>query len=258
MIQHYFKIAFRNILKYKTQSIISILGLAVGFTCFALANLWIHYEMTYDAYHEGADRMYILCKESVFGVNGYSTSMPYPASTLLKNDFPEVEATCAYTRWGQETDVKADGRVVRTCEMQADSCFMNMFNISVLSGSMDFMYSDEKIALTEDVAMRLFGSVDVLGKEVKNYNDDTRTVCAILANLNHSNVTFGCWGQGEYFRKWQNDWYNGSFEIIIKLRKGTDPIAFQRKLAANETKADPRDPHGVFENIRLIPLDEYH
>lgn len=214
--------------------------------------------MTYDAYHEGADRMYILCKESVFGVNGYSTSMPYPASTLLKNDFPEVEATCAYTRWGQETDVKADGRVVRTCEMQADSCFMNMFNISVLSGSMDFMYSDEKIALTEDVAMRLFGSVDVLGKEVKNYNDDTRTVCAILANLNHSNVTFGCWGQGEYFRKWQNDWYNGSFEIIIKLRKGTDPIAFQRKLAANETKADPRDPHGVFENIRLIPLDEYH
>ena len=258
MIQHYFKIAFRNILKYKTQSIISILGLAVGFTCFALAHLWIHYEMTYDAYHEGADRMYILCKESVFGVNGYSTSMPYPASTLLKNDFPEVEATCAYTRWGQETDVKADGRVVRTCEMQADSCFMNMFNISVLSGSMDFMYSDEKIALTEDVAMRLFGSVDVLGKEVKNYNDDTRTVCAILANLNHSNVTFGCWGQGEYFRKWQNDWYNGSFEIIIKLRKGTDPIAFQRKLAANETKADPRDPHGVFENIRLIPLDEYH
>lgn len=142
--------------------------------------------------------------------------------------------------------------------MQADSCFMNMFNISVLSGSMDFMYSDEKIALTEDVAMRLFGSVDVLGKEVKNYNDDTRTICAILANLNHSNVTFGCWGQGEYFRKWQNDWYNGSFEIIIKLRKGTDPIAFQRKLAANETKADPRDPHGMFENIRLIPLDEYH
>ena len=258
MIQHYSKIAFRNILKYKTQSIISILGLAVGFTCFALANLWIHYEMTYDAYHEGADRMYILCKESVFGVNGYSTSMPYPASTLLKNDFPEVEAACAYTRWGQETDVKADGRVVRTCEMQADSCFMNMFNISVLSGSMDFMYSDEKIALTEDVAMRLFGSVDVLGKEVKNYNDDTRTVCAILANLNHSNMTFGCWGQGEYFRKWQNDWYNGSFEIIIKLRKGTNPIAFQRKLAANETKADPRDPHGVFENIRLIPLDEYH
>lgn len=258
MIQHYFKIAFRNILKYKTQSIISILGLAVGFTCFALANLWIHYEMTYDAYHEGADRMYILCKESVFGVNGYSTSMPYPASTLLKNDFPEVEAACAYTRWVQKVDLKANDCTVETNNIQADSCFMKMFNISILAGSMDFMYSNDKIALTEDVAMRLFGSTDVLGKEVKNYNDDTLTICAILSNLDHSNLSFGYWEQGEYFRRWQNDWSNGSFEIIIKLRKGTDPIAFQKKLAANETKADPRDPRRVFEEIRLMPLNEYH
>ena len=258
MIQHYFKIAFRNILKYKTQSIISILGLAVGFTCFALANLWIHYEMTYDAYHEGADRMYILCKESVFGVNGYSTSMPYPASTLLKNDFPEVEAACAYTRWVQKVDLKANDCTVETNNIQADSCFMKMFNISILAGSMDFMYSNDKIALTEDMAMRLFGSTDVLGKEVKNYNDDTLTICAILSNLDHSNLSFGYWEQGEYFRRWQNDWSNGSFEIIIKLRKGTDPIAFQKKLAANETKADPRDPRRVFEEIRLMPLNEYH
>ena len=258
MIQHYFKIAFRNILKYKIQSIIGIFGLAVGFTCFAFANLWIHYETTYDAYHEGADRMYILCKENVFGVNGYSTSMPYPASTVLKNDFPEVEAVCAYTRWGQKIDLKANGRTVKTNDIQADSCFMKMFNISILSGSMDFMYSNDKIALTEDIAMHLFGSTNVLGKEVKNYNDDTLTICAILSNLNHSNLSFGYWGQGEYFRRWQNDWSNGSFEIIIKLRKGTDPVIFQKKLAANETKADPRDPRRVFEDIRLIPLNEYH
>ena len=30
MILHYFKIAFRNLCKYKTQNIISIIGLAVG------------------------------------------------------------------------------------------------------------------------------------------------------------------------------------------------------------------------------------
>ena len=36
MIQHYFKIAWRNLLKYKTQNIISILSLAVGVVCFAI------------------------------------------------------------------------------------------------------------------------------------------------------------------------------------------------------------------------------
>ena len=32
MFIHYLKVAFRNLLKYKTQTIISVLGLAVGFT----------------------------------------------------------------------------------------------------------------------------------------------------------------------------------------------------------------------------------
>ncbi len=60
MIRHYFKIAFRNLLKYKTQSIISIIGLAVGITCFALATLWIRYEMTYDTFHRRADDIYLV------------------------------------------------------------------------------------------------------------------------------------------------------------------------------------------------------
>ena len=53
MIKHYLKVAFRNLMKYKTQSLVSIIGLAVGFTCFALSALWIRYEMTYDDFHEG-------------------------------------------------------------------------------------------------------------------------------------------------------------------------------------------------------------
>ena len=60
MIKHYLKVAFRNLIKYKTQSLVSIIGLAVGFTCFALSVLWIRYEMTYDNFHEGADRIYLV------------------------------------------------------------------------------------------------------------------------------------------------------------------------------------------------------
>ena len=50
MITHYLKVAFRNLVKYKTQTLISIIGLSVGFTCFALSVLWIRYEMTYDIF----------------------------------------------------------------------------------------------------------------------------------------------------------------------------------------------------------------
>ena len=70
MIRHYLKIACRNLLKYKTQSIISILGLAIGFTCFALAVLWIRYEMTYDTFHEGFDRIHLVYQKSALSDTG--------------------------------------------------------------------------------------------------------------------------------------------------------------------------------------------
>ena len=69
MITHYLKVAFRNLVKYKTQTLISIIGLSVGFTCFALSVLWIRYEMTYDNFHEGADRWQVInliCRETDF------------------------------------------------------------------------------------------------------------------------------------------------------------------------------------------------
>lgn len=44
---------------------------------------------------------------------------------------------------------------------------------------MEFLYSDNKIALTEETAMSLFGSTEVLGQEIEA-NDTPKTVCAIL------------------------------------------------------------------------------
>jgi hypothetical protein len=60
MLIHHLKISYRNLQKYKVQSVISIIGLAVGFTCFAMATLWVRYEMTYDNFHRDADRMYLV------------------------------------------------------------------------------------------------------------------------------------------------------------------------------------------------------
>lgn len=256
MIKHYFKIAFRNLLKYKTQNIISVIGLAIGFTCFALANLWIHHEMTYDSAYIGSERMCMLYQKNTLNDSGYSTSMSYPLSTLLKETFPEIEATCAYTRW-QENELQAEGQpIIPATSMQGDSCLMNMFGIKVIAGSMEFMYSDDKIALTEEMAIRLFGTTDVLGKEVKTQGSSV-TVCAILNGSKHSNLSFDFWEKGAYFQQWKANWQNASFKIIIRLKPGIEFAAFQKKLNANKHKVDLRDLGGIFEDLLLMPLQDY-
>lgn len=108
MIRHYLKVAVRNLLKYRGQTAVSVVGLAVGFACFAFSAIWIRYEMTYDAQHKGAERMHLLCRKSAFTDLGYSTGMPLPSPSFLKRHFPEVEEGCAYIYW-PDAELKAEG-----------------------------------------------------------------------------------------------------------------------------------------------------
>lgn len=44
MIRHYLKVSLREFVKYKTQSLVSIIGLAIGFTAFILGGYWLWWE----------------------------------------------------------------------------------------------------------------------------------------------------------------------------------------------------------------------
>ncbi|MDF9829500.1 FtsX-like permease family protein [Parabacteroides sp. PF5-6] len=100
MFLHYLKIAFRNLRKYKTQNIISIIGLAIGFVCFAFSALWIRYEMSYDNFHQDADRIYVVQRVPFKWINGSNEIRYYNSSYLfaewLEENYPEVEEGCAF------------------------------------------------------------------------------------------------------------------------------------------------------------------
>jgi len=109
MLHHHLKIAFRNLRKYKTQNTISIIGLAVGFTCFAFSALWIRYEMSYDNFHPKADRIYrvhtALYKWNTVesGSNEeIQSSTSYQLANWLKSYYPEIEEACGIFIQGTE------------------------------------------------------------------------------------------------------------------------------------------------------------
>ena len=255
MILHYLKIAWRNLLKYRMQTAVNVVGIAVGFACFAFANLWMRYEASFDSRHEGADRMYLLYAETAIEAGGLSPHVPYPVSTLLKQEFPEVEAACAFTRYTKADKLELEGQPeVELPSIQLDSCFMNLFGIRVLAGTNDFLYTDGRIALTERTARRLFGTTDVLGRTV-TCNDEEVTVCAIVSDLPHSNFSFGFIHKGAYFRKWQDVWYNGGFEVVVRLAPGVSPQALEEKFRAYAGQTDDRN-RKITGRLRLMPLSE--
>lgn len=90
MLQHYINIALRNFIKYKLQTVISIVGLAIGLVCFAYGINWLKYETTYDGFYPQSKQIYRL-----YGIDkqtGKKTEeLPLVLARKLKQDFPEIK-----------------------------------------------------------------------------------------------------------------------------------------------------------------------
>jgi putative ABC transport system permease protein len=56
MLHNYLKIAWRNIKRHKGYSIINIAGLTIGIACSVLVMIYVIDQLSYDRFHEKANR----------------------------------------------------------------------------------------------------------------------------------------------------------------------------------------------------------
>lgn len=247
MIQHYLKIAFRNLLKHKTQNIISILGLGVGFTCFVLAALWIQYEMTYDDFHKEADNIFLVRAQSTYYTNGISNTTPYPLSAYLKSTYPEVNKACN-ARISKDF-LKLEDRSQIISVLGVDSTYIQMFGIQIKEGNMNFI-EDQKgeVAITEKFARTLFGNQSPLDKVLNIGNRDYK-ICAIVSGWsNHSNMPYDILTPLNVYRTgWGPVVYS-----FIQVASQTDKKAFAKKLS--NVKFTDINSESNLGNLILTPL----
>jgi len=191
MLKHYLKIAFRNLWKYKTQSVISIIGLTVGFTCFALASLWMRHEKSYDNFYRDGERIYLIRSADKDLTDSYRLGMsrshtPDPIVGYLKQHFPELETA---TRFDFRPEVKTtvsikhNGQTFDLRELPVDTSFVNLFGLETLEGDLQFLQRGvpgNEIALTESKAKQMFGKEPVLGKTITFSSGAESTVVAVL------------------------------------------------------------------------------
>ena len=254
MITHNLKIALRNLLKYKSQTSISVLGLAVGFVCFALSAFWIDYESNYDAHRKDAERIYVVQTNAPFKEGRKDNSVPYDFGVYLKEHYPEVEeahigdislAAVSTSDWSGDAHFSS-----------ADSTWMDFLNIRVVKGNRNFTtFLSKEVAINEQKIQEWFGHEDPIGKEIKIYGE-TKTICAIIQTDNsHTNFPVDIVG----FFGGVKDWWCCYYHVLLKLRAGTDATELEAKINAHlpkELKIDKRNnPTGIKEAF-LLPLTE--
>jgi putative ABC transport system permease protein len=193
MIKNYLKIAFRNIQKYKTGSLITIVGLSIGLAFCILIYLFIKDEFSFDRFHNKADSIYKIVINDHFHERAWQTG-PVPMAPLLKDYFSEIENfTRLATR--RNVSVKYGEKFFNETIGIIDPQFFEIFTFPLVKGNPESaLISDNSVILTENSANKYFGDEDPLGKVLSlTFGDRQKSfvVVGVAANTpTNSSINF--------------------------------------------------------------------
>lgn len=181
MIKNYFTIAWRNLLKNKTFSLINILGLSIGISVCFIIMLFVQDELSYDRFNVKADRMYRIAFRATMngGKINESNVMP-PVAGTLKNDYPEVEEATRIYVGGKPKITYGNNTFKDGLVALVDSNFFNVFTIPLIEGGKNtVMLEPYSVVLTKEFAGKLFGAENPIGKLIKIAGGNDSTPCKV-------------------------------------------------------------------------------
>jgi putative ABC transport system permease protein len=176
MLKNYFKIAWRNLIKNKTLSIINITGLSVSIAFCLVLFFYIRYEQSYDTFNAKKDRLYRLemtstfpsrdtAKKSFFSFltknDDVSNQLVFPVivAANMQNEFPEIKSI---TRFKDNGDllVKVNNQTYKENHfLFADSNFFNNFSFHLIYGNpKTVLNSNNNIVISASLAKKYFGN----------------------------------------------------------------------------------------------------
>jgi len=265
MLQNFFKIAWRNLLKSKGFSIINIVGLAVGMAIAMLIALWIRDELTYNKAHANYDRIAQVWMHQTFDGNiGSHTSIAQPLGEELRTKYASDFEHVALGSWNFEHILAVDEDKILENGMFAETDLPELLALEMLRGSYDRALSEpNSILLAESVAQTLFGDEDPMGKIIKVDNDVTVQVTGVFKDLptnsDLSNVYFYLpWSLYLDVQEWvensRDNWNNHSFQAFVEISEAADMESISEKIRLVEQAYNENGNPELF----LHPMSKWH
>lgn len=237
MIKNYFKIAWRNLWKHKTDSLINLTGLCIAFTSAILLLLSVSYEFSYDRFHTQHKDIYHLYFD-VQKVKGseLSNAMPAPLLPELRKTYPDIRYGVRDINMGTVIRYK-DKEISQNLKL-TDVDFFRMFSFPIIKGNhQDPLGSTGDVVLRKGTAAAVFGEEDPLGKtiELKTSQGWTPyTVSAVADEFpGNSSITYDVVARFEtlpYYTDLLSSWNNHFHDIYIRLNENVSREALTAKL----------------------------
>ena len=183
MLKSYLILAVRSLLKRKGYSAINVSGLGIGIAAVILIVLYARHELTYDRFHERADRIHLVYKERITPAGTQVTRDTWmPLSERLQAEYPSIENGVRMwddNTWFRHNDVRFKETVTFT-----EPSLFEVFDIELERGDASTALSEPFSAVvSQKIAQKYFGRADPLGRTVRINNTIDYTVTGVLAEI---------------------------------------------------------------------------
>ena len=185
MFRNYLTVAVRNLVRHKGYSLINIAGLAIGMACCILILLYVQYELSYDTFHEKANRIYRVVKghPGRLGTDHCAVT-PGPLAPALASEYPEVlTATRIHSSVNVLLSYK-DRRFYEDGFYWGDVHIFDIFTFPLIRGNPETaLKAPYSIIISENMAEKYFGAEDPLGKVLTYKNKHDLKITGIMKNV---------------------------------------------------------------------------
>lgn len=273
MFKNYMKISFRNLKKQKSYSFINILGLTLGLTCFILISLFIHYELSYDSFHENSEQTHRIVayqsQNEYLGSKWFALT-PTAMAATIKEEFPEVKFATYFS--GSRAVLRNKEKSFTERGVATDGDFFDVFTYSWRAGNkVNALEDPSSIILTESMTQKLFGNDNPISKIVKfvypTGSEVDKIVTGVVADPpENSHFSFQYIVNDKttpYYEYNFNEWSNTNVYSFISLTEGVSGNDFSEKLSGFADKYIGASDYyqnnpDALPSHQLQPLEDIH
>ncbi len=232
MFKNLVKTAVRHILKHPGYSFLNVLGLTFGITSALFLLIYVADEVSYDRYHEKADRIYRVSSKITETDDQFTWIVAQiPFGPQVAQDYPEVEAYVRFFNMPRALYKYEDKEFVEEDFFYADSALFEIFTYEVIRGdARRALLEPNKIVLTETVAARYFGDSDPVGKTL-TAGSSTYEVTGVIEDVpSNSHFRFGALASRTNLPEQIGSWGNFGVFTYLLFPEGLDVKAFEEKM----------------------------
>jgi putative ABC transport system permease protein len=270
MLGSYIKTSGRNIVRNKLFSSINIIGLAVSMSVGLLLISMLYDIYSYDKFNEHHARIYRVLSRFEFNGdkgNNFMASSSVRAGQAIDKKLTGHESV-AILQAGFEGDMSCDDKALPLRGFWANEKLFSVFTFPLIQGDRRTALKEPfSVVLTEESAMKLFGTTDVVGKVLHRNQDKAYTITGVMKNVpTFSHMKFQMLGSlstrvfllqnnaQEQSREqaWDNIWQTWTYVLMPK----TINLDQYQEALDRLSEKEGIDLNNIHIQLRLQPLDD--